>query len=290
VPETATATLLFCDIVGSTALFSRLGDDAADGLRRSIFAELRAAVRDFGGTEVKHLGDGLMVVFTASAADAIGSAIAMQRAMGELDSPDPVGGPGPVELRVGISTGEVVSEEGDWFGTPAAVACSAVEWRAEGESRPDAPLVVSAVLPRPPARRRWLVAGVAAAVLLALVAALVVGTRRSNPAAQPAVAKPAGYVPHLVSRTCDPAVTRAEPRTRCTYLVVPEDRSKPNGRQVQLAVSQAPAVSSGASGVPTISLGLTADGDRVAHTMADALADPMALPLLASTEETARPR
>ena len=124
-PDTSSATLLFCDLVGSTELFSRIGDDAADDLRRAIFEALRAALGEFGGIEVKHLGDGLMAVFTFSAADAIGSAVSMQRRIQEMDSSSEIG---PIELRVGISTGEVALDDGDWFGRPvieAARLCAA---------------------------------------------------------------------------------------------------------------------------------------------------------------------
>lgn len=123
--ETSTATLLFCDLVGSTELFSRVGDDAADALRRTIFGALRAALDECGGIEVKHLGDGLMAVFTASATDAIASAVSMQRRISEMDASSTVG---PIELRVGLSTGEVAPEDGDWFGRPvieAARLCAA---------------------------------------------------------------------------------------------------------------------------------------------------------------------
>ena len=62
---TENVTVLFTDMVGSTALASSLAPDAADELRREHFAILRQAVAEAGGTEVKNLGDGLMVVFRA---------------------------------------------------------------------------------------------------------------------------------------------------------------------------------------------------------------------------------
>ncbi len=67
-----TVTLLFTDLVGSTEILDRLGDDAAEALRRRHFAILREAVTAQGGQEVKNLGDGLMVVFR-SAVDAVGA-------------------------------------------------------------------------------------------------------------------------------------------------------------------------------------------------------------------------
>jgi len=76
----ATVTLLFTDLVGSTALLDQLGDDAAEQVRRTHFRLLRDAVAAHGGAEVKNLGDGLMVVF-ASAVDAVGCAVTMQQAV-----------------------------------------------------------------------------------------------------------------------------------------------------------------------------------------------------------------
>ena len=106
-------TVLFTDVVGSTNLLTRLGDDAADDLRRSHFALLRRAIADHRGREIKSLGDGLMVAF-ASARDAVSCAAAMQAAV--TAAPDEVG------LRVGIDAGEPIHEGDDLFGTPVVVA------------------------------------------------------------------------------------------------------------------------------------------------------------------------
>lgn len=107
------ATILFTDVVGSTRLLEAVGDDAAHELRRRHFAILRRAVREHGGREVKSLGDGLMVRF-ASARDALACAEGMQTAVRECGD--------CLELRVGIASGEVVREDGDYFGRPVVVA------------------------------------------------------------------------------------------------------------------------------------------------------------------------
>jgi class 3 adenylate cyclase len=111
--EVEIVSVLFTDIVGSTELLDRHGDDTAHALRRRHFELLRGAVRDHGGREVKSLGDGLMVVFDSPriAGDA---ALAMQRAVAACDD--------ELELRVGIATGETVREENDYFGRPVVVA------------------------------------------------------------------------------------------------------------------------------------------------------------------------
>ena len=73
-------TVLFTDLVGSTELASELGDVAADGVRRAHFGSLHEAIAATGGTEVKTIGDAIMVSY-GGAADAISGAVAMQRAV-----------------------------------------------------------------------------------------------------------------------------------------------------------------------------------------------------------------
>jgi class 3 adenylate cyclase/pimeloyl-ACP methyl ester carboxylesterase len=122
--RTATVTMLFCDLVGSTERQSRLGDDAADEFRRRFFAALQECVRATDGEVVKNLGDGLMVVFRHSAVDAVRCGIAMHERVEPLDADD------PPQLYVGISAGEAAQEDGDWFGTPvveAARLCAAAK-------------------------------------------------------------------------------------------------------------------------------------------------------------------
>ena len=75
--RTETVTILFTDMVGSTALASRLDPDAADAVRQAHFALLRQAIADHGGVEVKNLGDGVMATFTTPSA-AVACAVAMQ--------------------------------------------------------------------------------------------------------------------------------------------------------------------------------------------------------------------
>lgn len=108
----ATLTFLFTDLVGSTELLSRLGDDAAVNIHRQVDELLRKSIGR--GREVKNLGDGLMVTF-ASAVDAVQAAIEMQRRIGES-------GLG-ISVRIGINSGEATAaEDGDYYGTPVVAA------------------------------------------------------------------------------------------------------------------------------------------------------------------------
>ena len=55
---TQTATVLVTDLVGSTELRTRLGEERADEFRRRHDGLLGAAVTDHGGSVIKGLGDG----------------------------------------------------------------------------------------------------------------------------------------------------------------------------------------------------------------------------------------
>jgi class 3 adenylate cyclase/tetratricopeptide (TPR) repeat protein len=118
VTETATVTLLFTDLAQSTELLARLGDDAAEDLRRTHFALLREAAVVSRGQEVKTLGDGLMVAFPSALAG-VSCAVAMQQRVEHHNAAHPEQ---QLRLRIGINVGEAVSEEDDYFGTPVVIA------------------------------------------------------------------------------------------------------------------------------------------------------------------------
>lgn len=120
-----TATYVFTDLVDSTATAARLGPEAAEELRQVHFRLLRGAVTASGGTEVKNLGDGLMVMYS-SPNRALAGAVGMQQAVEHHNrsAPEPLG------VRIGISAGEAVEEDGDYFGDPvveAARLCAVAE-------------------------------------------------------------------------------------------------------------------------------------------------------------------
>jgi predicted ATPase/class 3 adenylate cyclase/DNA-binding SARP family transcriptional activator len=111
-------SVLFTDLVGSTELLDRLGDDAAEPVRQAHFRLLREVVKTRRGHEVKNLGDGLMVVFP-SAVDALGCAVAIQQAVRRHNRP---GLGASLHVRVGVHVGEPIRDEGDYFGTTVTVA------------------------------------------------------------------------------------------------------------------------------------------------------------------------
>ena len=126
----ATATILFTDLVGSTELRSRLGDTAAEELRRRHDQLLAQAVEAHSGRVVKGLGDGIMASF-AGAADAVAAAVAIQQAVDRLNRSG--NATVPLAVRVGLSAGDVALEDDDVHGTPVIEAARLCGAAAGGE-------------------------------------------------------------------------------------------------------------------------------------------------------------
>jgi len=111
-------SILFTDIVGSTEMCSRFGDDAAISMLGVHDHIVRTAVGAHQGREVKHTGDGIMAAFN-SAAGAVKSAC---RILGQLNEHNAAGPEYPVQVRIGISAGEPVEQAKDLFGSSVQLA------------------------------------------------------------------------------------------------------------------------------------------------------------------------
>jgi class 3 adenylate cyclase len=116
-PE-GTVTILFLDVVGSTALGVSAGDRVARERLRAREAAAREQLPRHRGREVKGTGDGMMAAFT-SARRAVDCAIDMQRAVERLNLAQPQQA---VRLRIGLHVGEVFPERGDLFGSAVNAA------------------------------------------------------------------------------------------------------------------------------------------------------------------------
>lgn len=90
------ATVMFTDIVASTATLERIGDSAWQDLLVTHNARLRAELNVFRGREVKTTGDGFLAVFD-SATRAVRCAVSMVASARAMDLP----------IRIGLYTGEI---------------------------------------------------------------------------------------------------------------------------------------------------------------------------------------
>ena len=108
-------TLLFTDLVNSTELLQRAGDEQAQRIFRAHHKLLKNAVAAHGGQEVKWLGDGLMAVFV-SPADAVRCAIEMQQAARRRIAAE------RLAIRVGLNVGDALRDETDYMGLAVVIA------------------------------------------------------------------------------------------------------------------------------------------------------------------------
>jgi class 3 adenylate cyclase len=111
-------TILFTDIVGSTSLTQRLGDEASITLFKIHDDIVRGALESCGGRAIKHTGDGVMASFFSAAA-AVRCAIQIHQKLSEHAWQ---GNDCCVKVRIGAAAGEPVEANRDLFGTTVQLA------------------------------------------------------------------------------------------------------------------------------------------------------------------------
>lgn len=110
-------TVLFADIVGSTTLFEKLGDETAASYVNQCLKELAQVTLEYNGQVVKTIGDAIMATFPLPDA-AIDAACHMQEKAKAITNP--LGE--TMSLRVGAHYGNVLETEGDVVGDAVNVA------------------------------------------------------------------------------------------------------------------------------------------------------------------------
>ncbi len=117
-----TVTLLFTDLEDSTRLAEEIGDVAWLELISDHFQGIRQVAESYGGTVVKTLGDGAMVVFPAVTA-ALSAAIDLQKISEEAELP----------VRIGAHTGDAVHTANDYAGIAVNKAARITSAAESGE-------------------------------------------------------------------------------------------------------------------------------------------------------------
>jgi class 3 adenylate cyclase/tetratricopeptide (TPR) repeat protein len=117
-----TVTVLFADVVGSTALGEATDPEALRARMRSYFEDLRAVVERHGGVVEKFIGDAVMAVFGIPASHEDDALRAVRVAVEIRETVSRHG----LEARIGVNTGEVVvGGEGETLITGDAVNVAA---------------------------------------------------------------------------------------------------------------------------------------------------------------------
>lgn len=114
-------TILFCDLIGSTALGDQTDPETLRVLMRRYYETARVVLERHGGTVEKFVGDAVMAVFGIPVATENDALRAVRAAVELRDTVHELG----LEARIGVNTGEVVSGEGDTLVTGDAVNVAA---------------------------------------------------------------------------------------------------------------------------------------------------------------------
>ena len=116
--DSAFRAIMFTDLKDSTLMTTIFGDTKALHMLHIHNAITRNALREHRGNEVKHTGDGIMASFV-NVDDAVKCAVTIQRAFGEHNQRNPQE---TLHIRIGLSAGEPVEEDGDFFGSAVQLA------------------------------------------------------------------------------------------------------------------------------------------------------------------------
>ena len=109
-------TVMFCDLVGSTALASRLDPEDLREVLGAYHAAVAEAVTEFGGYVAKYMGDGVLAYFSYPQAHEHDAEQAVRAGLTLVDRVSQLASSaGPLASRVGIATGLVVV--GDLIGS-----------------------------------------------------------------------------------------------------------------------------------------------------------------------------
>lgn len=114
-------TVVFCDLVGSTALGERSDPEVLRSLMARYHAELRRVLEAHGGTVEKFVGDAAMAVFGIPSVHEDDAVRAVRAAVAMRDAVVPLG----LQVRIGVNTGEVVAGIGETLVTGDAVNVAA---------------------------------------------------------------------------------------------------------------------------------------------------------------------
>ena len=140
-------TVMFCDLVGSTSLAAKLDAEDWRNLVNAYLDEASAAVVGLGGHVLKKLGDGLMALFGYPQAQendaerAVRAALAIQRALVEVNARNASRRAPELSARIGLDSGQVVVDAtGEVFGDAPNIAA-----RVQGAAEPGSILITAPV-------------------------------------------------------------------------------------------------------------------------------------------------
>jgi class 3 adenylate cyclase/tetratricopeptide (TPR) repeat protein len=116
--ERKVVTILFADVIGSTALGEQLDPERLRALLGVYFAAMASIIESWGGTVEKYIGDAVMAVFGIpvihedDAERALRAALEMRQRLAELNADFERQHQVNLGVRIGVNTGEVIAPGG----------------------------------------------------------------------------------------------------------------------------------------------------------------------------------
>lgn len=104
-------TVMFCDLVGSTALSAILDPEELNGLIKNYRAVCGAVVSRYAGHVAQYLGDGILAYFGWPVAFEDAAERAVRSALEIIEAVKAIPSARPLEVRIGLATGPVVVGE-----------------------------------------------------------------------------------------------------------------------------------------------------------------------------------
>ena len=120
-PDTAERrqlTVMFCDLVGSSALSTKLDPEDLRAVITAYHKCVAETVGRFGGFVAKYMGDGVLVYFGYPQAHEDDAERAVRAGLALIEAVGKVSGVEPLQVRIGVGTGVVVV--GDLVGSGEA--------------------------------------------------------------------------------------------------------------------------------------------------------------------------
>jgi class 3 adenylate cyclase len=111
-------SVMFCDLVGSTALSARLDPEDLRAVIGAYHRCVAAVIERSGGFVAKYMGDGILVDFGYPQAHEDDPERAVRAGLAVIDAVNRLAAPQPLQVRLGIATGLAVV--GDLIGSGPA--------------------------------------------------------------------------------------------------------------------------------------------------------------------------
>jgi class 3 adenylate cyclase len=127
-----TRAILFADVVGSSRLYERLGDERALAAVTAALAAMAGAVEGRGGEVVKTIGDAVMASFPAAEGAAL-AAIDLVARIAALPPVEDETRSHRLRVRAGLHFGAALHEQDDYFGDAVNVAARLAEMASAGQ-------------------------------------------------------------------------------------------------------------------------------------------------------------